>query len=704
MKKDYCLIENGFRIEDAIPFGNRFLLGNGHLGYRGTLEEMGPNQMVELNVVGFYDRYKDKWRESVNSLNPFFIKIATDGKPRNVLETCPLSHQIILDFKKAIFFRKTIFDNLEIASERFVSSTKDDALCEKYVLTAKKDINLQIHYGMDGNIYECNGPHYQERRFLVRGEVVIFQGVTNEGGKLEERTVYHWDKPLTEEVESEGLRRAFFALKAGECATLTIISLIRTNKEINLLEVPFQYGAIETYEALKKDHIQEFAKRWKEVDVELVGDSIAQFDLRYSLYHLLILQNLRDTSIPARGVSGETYKGAIFWDSEIFLLPFYCLSNPAIARSLLRYRIKTLPGAIEKARSFSYQGAFYAWESQEDGKEACSLYNVTDAATGKAIRTYFNERQIHISADIVYALYQYMRFSGDATILSEGGWDMAYNCVLFLASYATKKDGQYHLNGVIGPDEYHEKINDNAFTNAMALFAARTVLAWAKANPSLLKAGQSLSPVEDFANHLFVPTPNKNGVICQFEGYLNKEDVSVEAVRARLRCPNEYWGGEKGVATPTRVIKQADIATLLVLLSDAYPLSVKKANYDFYYPYTEHGSSLSASMYSLLASECSYPESAYRMFRKSAEIELTQDQKMFAGNIYIGGTHPASNAGAYLSVIFGFAGLKERDGVLSLNPHLPDNIERISFRFHYRGETYQARISHKKAQLTKEEN
>ncbi|MFA6620534.1 MAG: glycosyl hydrolase family 65 protein, partial [Bacilli bacterium] len=286
----------------------------------------------------------------------------------------------------------------------------------------------------------------------------------------------------------------------------------------------------------------------------------------------------------------------------------------------------------------------------------------------------------------------------------EGGWDMAYNCVLFLASYATKKDGQYHLNGVIGPDEYHEKINDNAFTNAMALFAARTVLAWAKANPSLLKAGQSLSPVEDFANHLFVPTPNKNGVICQFEGYLNKEDVSVEAVRARLRCPNEYWGGEKGVATPTRVIKQADIATLLVLLSDAYPLSVKKANYDFYYPYTEHGSSLSASMYSLLASECSYPESAYRMFRKSAEIELTQDQKMFAGNIYIGGTHPASNAGAYLSVIFGFAGLKERDGVLSLNPHLPDNIERISFRFHYRGETYQARISHKKAQLTKEEN
>jgi nigerose phosphorylase len=279
---------------------------------------------------------------------------------------------------------------------------------------------------------------------------------------------------------------------------------------------------------------------------------------------------------------------------------------------------------------------------------------------------------------------------------------MAYYCVLFLASYATKRDGQYHLDGVIGPDEYHERINDNAFTNGMALFAARTVLLWAKTNPSLLKSDQSLEPIEDFAENLFEPTPNKEDVISQFEDYMDKEDVSVETVRSRLRYPNEYWGGEKGVATPTRVIKQADVATLLVLLSENYSLTIKKANYDFYYPYTEHGSSLSASMYSLLASECSYPESAYRMFRKSAEIELSQDQKMFAGNIYIGGTHPASNAGAYLSVVFGFAGLKEKEGILSLNPHLPDGIENIRFRFHYRGEVYQAQVNHKTAKLIKE--
>jgi nigerose phosphorylase len=702
MKKGFCLSEDGFRIEDAIPFGNRFLLGNGHLGYRGTLEEMGPEQMVELNVVGFYDRYQDKWRESVNAPNPFFIKVAAGGEPRDLLRAKPLSHQIELDFKNAIFTRKTVFSDLEIASERFVSSAKDDTLCEKYTLTAKKEINLQVNYGLDGRLYECNGPHYRERRFLVRGEAVVFRGITNEGGQLEERAVYHWNRPLVEEAGPEGLRKAVFSLKAGESATLTIVSLIRTDKEINLLEVPFQYGIDEIYNALKKDHLQEFARRWQEADVELEGDETAQFDLRYSLYHLLILQNKRDTSIPARGVSGETYKGAIFWDSEIFLLPFYCLSDPLTARSLLRYRIKTLPGAIEKAKSFGYQGAFYAWESQEDGKEACSLYNVSDAATGKPIRTYFNERQIHISADIVCAFYQYIRYSGDESILSDGGWDVAYNCVLFLASYATKRDGQYHLDGVIGPDEYHERINDNAFTNGMALFAAKTLLLWGKANPALLKSGQSLEPIEDFAKNLFEPLPNKDGVISQFEGYFNKENVSVETVRSRLHYPNEYWGGEKGVATPTRVIKQADVATLLVLLSDDYSLAVKKANYDFYYPYTEHGSSLSASMYSLLASECSYPESAYRMFRKSAEIELSQDQKMFAGNIYIGGTHPASNAGAYLSVVFGFAGLKEKDGVLSLNPHLPDGIESIGFRFHYRGDVYRAEVSHKTAKLTKE--
>ena len=144
------------------------------------------------------------------------------------------------------------------------------------------------------------------------------------------------------------------------------------------------------------------------------GNKKAQFAIRYSIYHLLILGNKNYThSIPARGVSGQTYKGAIFWDTEIFMLPFFTLTDPNIAKQLLQYRINTLKGALRKAKQYGYKGAFYAWESQEKGQDGCSKYNVTDVFTNKPVRTYFNEKQIHISADIAYGLIMYSSIAND---------------------------------------------------------------------------------------------------------------------------------------------------------------------------------------------------------------------------------------------------------------------------------------------------
>ena len=381
----------------------------------------------------------------------------------------------------------------------------------------------------------------------------------------------------------------------------------------------------------------------------------------------------------------------------MFMMPFYNLTNPHISRKLIEYRIKTLPGAISKAKEFGYQGAFYAWESQEDGLERCSKYNVTDPQTGEPIRTYFNEKQIHIDGAIVHAIDQYVLTTGDISILSDGGLSIIKECAKFYMSYSKKEsDGLYHLNDVIGPDEYHERINDDAYTNYMA------VETYKKAKKYLPIEDSMIPLLDDYVNHSYLPLPNEEGIIEQFNGYFELEDAYPNNLLSRLRFPNEYWGGENGVATKTKVIKQADVVALLSTL-DIFNADIEKKNYDYYEPHTEHGSSLSSSMHSILASKLGYLDKAYEMFISSALIDIKGAKKQWAGGIYIGGTHPASNGGAYMSVVYGFLGMKINEEGLIFNPHLPKQIKEIKLVYKYKGKQYLL-ICNKKGLTTEEIN
>ena len=203
----------------------------------------------------------------------------------------------------------------------------------------------------------------------------------------------------------------------------------------------------------------------------LEGDDAAAFALRASQYHLNCIapRHAGNMSIPARGLSGQTYKGAIFWDSEIFFFPMFAHTQPEIARSLLVYRIETLPGALRKAAEYGYRGAFYAWESQEGGVEGCTNFNVVDVFTHRPVRTYFRDKQIHISADIVYALRSYYEMTGDRSLLENGGAEVILECARFYLSRANAHadSDEVDFADVIGPDEYHERVTNNAFTNRM---------------------------------------------------------------------------------------------------------------------------------------------------------------------------------------------------------------------------------------------
>ena len=680
--------DSASRVEE----GNRFLIGNGHLGYRGVLEEEGKEALKGFNLVGVYDRYQDKWRESLNLPDPLCFRTDFEGKEEDVNAISPLSHHLNLHLEKGLWERESEFPHYFLHSERFLSQVDKRLLCSKLSITALQSGHFEFCFGLDTDVYDINGPHFKNKKIEAQGSTLLFEGTTNEGKTLYEKVSYRLNGQELNQSSKDGFFLLSRDLSTGESLSLEIFALV--GESLGELSLPLKLD----YETQKKAHVDAFSALFCSSNVTLQGEEGVNLETSYAIYSLLILgDSSHNRSIPARGVSGQTYKGAIFWDSEIFLLPFFALTNPNVARSLLKYRIATLLGAKKKAKEFGYSGAFYAWESQDSGEEACSLYNVTDYKTGKPIRTYFNEKQIHISADIPYALENYVALTGDRSLLEEGGLEMIVECCLFFLSYAKKgEDGLYHLRDVIGPDEYHERVDDNAFTNYMVHRALSFVIRLLEERPTA-SLSQYLPALKDFRENLYLPKPNEKGVIEQFRGYFEKEDCTLEEVRSRVKDPREYWGGKEGPAGPTQIIKQADVVAMLVLLGDEFPLEVKKANYDYYFPRTEHGSSLSASMYSLLGTQIGEKEYAYSMFRKSASIDLYGPQKRFAGGIYIGGTHPASDGGAYLALVYGFSGFEPKGEKFNLSPCLPKEIESLDYEIQYRGKSYAIHVDRNEA-------
>ena len=662
----------------AISYGNMFLIGNGQIGYRGTLEEYDKTLMPALNLLGVYDQYLDKWRESINMPNPFKVQINNQSFVYTIDKA--ISHKQILDINKGLHSRITKFNDLEIKSERFIPFTSDNKILFKYQIKAIEDIQISVKIEMDLDIYEINGPHFKQKE-VINNDDIYFKGTTNENKELFERAVYLIDNKRIKPNYQQTILD--LDLKKGQSKTIYAIAKI----SLNPIE-PFNWNK-KLYQELKKQHIHDFLNKWKIASVDIIGDTKADFGIKYSIYHLLILGSIYNlNSIPARGLSGQTYKGAIFWDTEIFLLPFYTLTNPLVARNLLTYRIRTLPKAIEKAKEFGYAGAFYAWEAQEDGRDACSLYNVTDAITNKPIRTYFKDKQIHISNDILYALFNYAKTTNDLSILDEA-IEVMKQVAYFNMSYATYRNEQYHFDDVIGPDEYHERVNDNAFTNYLIKYTLDLVYDYLKT-----KGDEDVHQLKNFIDRIYLPKIENNLLIEQFTNYFKLEDITVNELKKRLKHQNEYLGGSQGIATPTKVIKQADVITLLALFPNQFGDDVVLKNFQYYYPYTEHGSSLSSSMYSLTAARINERELAYQMFLKSALIDLGEEQKMYAGGIYIGGTHPASAGGAYLSVLFGFCGLSFMDGKIILHPRLPKKIKQINFSLYYLNKLYKIIVNH----------
>jgi len=715
---DWELIEKGYDKEKISAHGNKFLVGNGYMGVRGTLDEYDKSNLVAVNLAGIYDQVGDAWREPVNAPNGFYGYLMVDGEKISLPEIEAKYHCLRLDYRHGILKRQTEWKlprgTVKINVERFVSM--DDVHIGAIKCGITTDFHADIKYvtGIDADVWDINGPHY-DAITISSDEFLSVDTITHEKKhKVSVAEVVLADFPSHKKVESQdnkALQSIEFVTEVNKTYEVTRIFSVYTSKDVNDSHGAAEFSVSSAqkmgYEELLKKHIEKWEQLWDLSEVVIEGDDKAMEALNYSIYHLHCIapRHSDSLSIAARGLSGQTYKGAVFWDTEMFMMDFFLMTEPKVARNLIKYRIDTLEGAIEKAKGYGLTGAFYAWESQEGGYDACSDYNVTDVFTGRPLRTFFKDKQIHISSAVVYGIGRYMDMTGDVTLLSDGGAKTIIECARFYYGLLLKKiDSKYYeLHDVIGPDEYHERVNNNGYTNRMAKYTFGQALKVIEGIGELseevrneLEGEYNFDKLKadflDAYNNIFIPQANEEGVIPQFDGYLDLEDVSVDEVRSRILDPKEYWGGAYGVATHTQVIKQADVVTWLNIFPEDVSDEIKLKNWEYYEPRTEHGSSLSACMYAMLACKCGMKEKAYPLFMKSASADLVGGGKEWAGLVYIGGTHPASEGGAYMVAINGFAGVSCNNGQIEVNPKLPDNWKKMNFKIRYQDKLYKIQI------------
>lgn len=729
---------DGWLIRDHAPFQREaevrkatvFALANGYMGSRGAPESAPLDWpgVVGHYINGLYDSPTGDilQREMINipAWTPILLEV--DGQTLAVGEAGCQDYVRELDLRRGLLRQRARWllpggGHLEWHSERLVSMTHPHLSAIRWRLVASRPCRVTLTSAIDAQVTNRFAPTHSAATVAQRIGHDLAVTLTT----IEQR---YQVTVMARHRLTGAARRARWSWRAeGERAEGTVTFDLPAAQMVTLVKFVAVYDSRFTagdlfslcradlyvaealgYEVLRAAHAARWAELWDSSDIAIEGDAQAQTALRFCLFHLLANSPHSDrVSISARGLQGQDYWGSIFWDCDIYVAPFFTATQPALARRLLRYRYHTLDGARRKAQSLGFAGAYYAWQSQETGDETCALYVFDDPRTGQKIRSYFADEQIHISADVVYALWQYLTASGDDSILADGVLEIACEVARFFVSRATYNPQQqrYELRTVLGPDEYHERVDNNAYTNALAQFSLRVALillerAGRRAPDALaeLRAHLRLDDAEigrwhEVAERFYVPAPDpQTRLIPQFDGYFSLEDAPPDVVRARLAHPDQYPGGPLGPYQSTQAIKQADVVLLLYLLRDRYSLDVQHANWLYYEPRTAHDSSLSPLAYALVAANVGLVDWAYRYFLRTAMLDL-----LGTGPHWNLGVHTAAMGGAWLSVVHGFCQLDLRDdGVHLLDwPRLPHGWRAVRLTLWWHGHCVSVQVTPK---------
>ncbi len=720
--------ETRFDLETSVLDETIFAQANGYIGLRGAHEEgfdLPAGRSVDGAFLnGFFEAEPIVYPETaygfarikqfmLNVPNAKRIRLELDGERFELTEGRVESYARTFDLRTGLVTRVIDWTSprgrrVSITSRRLVSLARKHIFAIDYSVTSTNFAGVvRLISSVDGQVKNIEAgddprvgstitaPPLQLQSTVTGADAIGLVHHTRNSGFAVVSAATHrlapetgWLRATQDEPEAQHVAETFAAtVKPGDTVSLTKIGAYVTSRDYPAIGLVARARAELAaardagFEALAAEQAEFLRVFWEGADIALDGDEALQQGIRFNLFHLL--QSVgRDgkTNIAAKGLTGEGYEGHYFWDTEIYIFPVFLFTQPDIARKLLEFRYALLPHARERARQMGHAtGALYPWRTIAG--EECSAYFPAGSA------------QYHINADIAYAIKLYDEVSGDPSFLREAGAEIVMDTAriwLGLGRFVDRLDGRFGIYEVTGPDEYTACVNNNYYTNAMAqmhlAFAADVAERLQRESPAdfaRIAAAINLATDEparwrEAAEKMYLPIDEALGIHPQDDSFLEKP------VWDFANTPRENYPlllhYHPLVIYRHRVLKQADVVLASLLLSDKFTLAEKKRDYDYYEPLTTHDSSLSSCIYSIIASEVGYHDPAYRFFLETARMDL--DNKH--GNTPYG-AHLAAMAGAWLSLVYGFGGLRAQGGRLRFAPYLPGHWTHYRFSVRAQG-------------------
>ncbi|MFD2600047.1 glycoside hydrolase family 65 protein [Sphingobacterium corticis] len=727
VKDSWQIIEDQFRPEYNEISESIFSIGNGRMGQRANFEEDYSGKSLQGSyIAGVY--YPDKtrvgwWKNGypeyfakvINSTNWIGLHLTVNGQLVDLAQAKVTRFERRLDMKSGVLHRQvelTLADNTELAitSRRLYSVHESQTAALAYEIKVLRGrAEIQLESGLDGDISNRDS-NYEEKFWdevsrSADDQHIALQLRTKKTGfevlsRVSQNLVSADQNIVVSQVinqEKYVAQQFDFHLNEGQTATLykKVAIVTSENHPIeNLLKeataLSENFNAQSFADLLAKQE-EGWSKIWKDSDIQIDGDVAAQQAIRFNIFQLYQTYTGEDArlNIGPKGFTGEKYGGVTYWDTEAYCLPFYmATTKPEIARNLLVYRHKHLQKAIENAEKLGFKnGAALYPMVTINGEECHNEWEIT-----------FEE--IHRNGAIAFAIYNYVRYTGDSSYLQEYGLDVLIGIARFWAQRVnwSEQKQQYVMLGVTGPNEYENNVNNNWYTNRIASWCLKYTLQAIQHVES-----EDVNRLEDIfktlnfdasekdkwqhiIDNMYYPEDAERGVYLQQDGFLDKELIPVSELPASERPLNQKWSWDRILRSC--YIKQADVLQGLYFLEDQYDLETIRRNYDFYEPLTVHESSLSPCVHAIMAAKLGKEDKAYEFYLRTSRLDLDD-----YNNDTEDGLHITSMAGTWMTIVEGFAGLRVRDGKLHFQPILPKEWNGYNFRIHFRGADLQVAVS-----------
>jgi trehalose/maltose hydrolase-like predicted phosphorylase len=737
----WLLLADGWAAKREPAVEGAFALVNGYLGTRAAVEEGSHAFSPATFVAGVFDTATQEVAQAAATPDRQVVaaptaelvvapdwsklRILVDGVPLTMDTAAVLAHRRTLDLRRGVLVRewrlRAAGRTTRLRSLRFASLDDRHVLGQAVEIVAEDwSGEVTVEAIVDGDVANEGGVrHLVGHRVRRVGGGMLLEATTAERRIdicLATSTVLAVDagrEAASEDLPGEraAVWRWRVAASPGQVWRLhKLVTVFSSRDDPDPATRAVQRLAEASgagLPALLGRSAAAWAERWASADIEVTGDEELQRRVRFALYHLIGCANPDDrrTAPGARSLTGERYKGHVFWDNELFVVPFLVHTDPPTARAALGYRYHTLPAARQNARRRGWRGVAYAWESADSGQDVTPAYYFTASGERKDTRT--GEQEHHLNADVGVAVWRYWQATGDDDYLLAEGAEILFELARFWASRAEYgSDGRWHVRGVIGPDEYHEGVDDSAYTNQLAawlLDRAGELAIWLRERHpdrwTSLGAALGLDPAEPagwraVAAGLVDGLDPQSGLIEQHRCFHQLEEVDLAPFKTRTTTMDVLLGWDR--LGQLKLVKQADVVMLLAVLGEGWSRAVHETNFGYYEPLTVHDSSLSPPVHALVAARLGDLDTAQRYLLEATRLDLDFERGVTAA----GGVHIATLGGIWQALVWGFGGMTVAGGEPRFAPHVPAAWGSLRFRVCWRGTLFQVTATATTAAVT----